>query len=189
MAWSSIMVLTALTALGDGAGAGTGAPAVQAGGLANIDSALNSTGRIALVDMSSAHGGNGAGLETAGLAAKGDRVVRPVTAGGNEAATTGTGGNSVFGDIEYHKMSQAFEHCRVEVARRRQVAPSTVAAGSVTLRWIIDGSGHVRDAEALSASDTDLEVAACAKRVTADWVFSKPAIGAVTVQRTFKLRP
>jgi hypothetical protein len=47
----------------------------------------------------------------------------------------------------------------------------------------------VRDAEALSADGTDLEVAACAKRVLSEWVFAKRAQGGTVVERTYRFGP
>jgi len=70
---------------------------------------------------------------------------------------------------EYRRAEPRLEQCRIEVARRRRVAPSRVAAKSVTLRWTIEPSGRVHDAEALLAPQTDTEVAACAKRVISEW--------------------
>ena len=54
-------------------------------------------------------------------------------------------------------------------------------------RFTVEQSGHVRDAEAVSATDTDLEVAACAKRVLSEWVFARHASGEVTVERAYRL--
>jgi hypothetical protein len=63
--------------------------------------------------------------------------------------------------------------CRIEVARRRRLPPAKIAAGTVVLRFTIEKTGRVREAEALSALDTDLEVAACAKRVLSGWTFTR----------------
>jgi hypothetical protein len=57
----------------------------------------------------------------------------------------------------------------------------------VVVRFTIEKSGRVREAEALSAVDTDLEVAACAKRVLSDWKFPKRVRDAeVVVERTYR---
>jgi hypothetical protein len=89
-------------------------------------------------------------------------------------------------EAEYLVARPQLAQCRIEVARRRRVAPSRVAAESVTLRWTIDRAGRVHDAEAVSAEHTDLEVAACAKRVMSEWTFSKRAEGPVTVEWKFE---
>jgi hypothetical protein len=78
--------------------------------------------------------------------------------------------------------------CRVEFARRRQVAPQKLAAKVVVLRFNVEADGHVRNAEAVSALDTDLEIAACAKRVLSEWVFAKHAGEAIAVERTYRFR-
>ena len=76
----------------------------------------------------------------------------------------------------------------MEVARRRQVAPKAVAAKEVVLRFDVEADGHVRNAEAVSALDTDLEIAACAKRVLSEWVFAKHRGEAIAVERTYRWR-
>ena len=78
--------------------------------------------------------------------------------------------------------------CRVEIARRRQIQPDKVAAKEVVVRFSIDPDGRVRDAEALFAPDTDLEIAACAKRVITQWTFAKRPSSAVNVERTYRFR-
>jgi len=90
-------------------------------------------------------------------------------------------------DAELQRTDGAVADCRIEVARRRRLPPAKVAAGTVVVQFTIDKSGRVREAEALSAVDTDLEVAACAKRVLADWKFPQRARDAeVVVQRTYR---
>jgi hypothetical protein len=90
-------------------------------------------------------------------------------------------------ELQFSRTEPYLERCRIEVARRRHVAPARVAAETVTLRWTVEPSGRVRDAEAVTAGNTDLEVAACAKRVITEWVFAKPTGGApVTVEWTYR---
>jgi len=83
---------------------------------------------------------------------------------------------------------RAVRACRVEIARRRQIQPDKVAAKEVLVRFNIDRDGRVQEAEALSAPDTDLEVAACAKRVISQWTFAKRPSSAVNVQRVYRFR-
>jgi hypothetical protein len=78
--------------------------------------------------------------------------------------------------------------CRTEVARRRQVPPKKLAAKEVVLRFDVEADGHVRNAEAVFAPETDLEIAACAKRVLSEWVFAKHAGEAIAVERTYRFR-
>ena len=87
-------------------------------------------------------------------------------------------------EAEYRRAEPRLQQCRIEVARRRRVAPSRVAANSVTLRWTIEPSGGVHNAEALLAPQTDSEVAACAKRVISEWTFAKQP-GAQRVEWTY----
>lgn len=86
---------------------------------------------------------------------------------------------------EYRRVEPRVHDCRIEIARRRHVPASRVAAKAVTLRWTIEPSGRVRDAEALLAPKTDTEVAACAKRVISESVFGKQAGGPQTVEWTY----
>jgi hypothetical protein len=88
---------------------------------------------------------------------------------------------------EYRQTDVAVGNCRVEVARRRQVAPASLAAGTVLLRFTVEASGRVRNAEAVSETNTDLELAACAKRVLSEWRFAKHAAGEFTVERVYRL--
>jgi hypothetical protein len=190
MGISSILLWAALsTAEGGITGpdiSGTVVPAAAPGaaapatGLANLGTALNGTGRIATLELRSA------GIDVASVAGKKELVVRQQVA--ERQATTTTTPNGLS-ELDYQKIEPALDACRIEIARRRRSAVTDVAAGSVTLRWTVEASGRVRDAEALSAQNTDLEVAACAKRVVADWVFGKPpGGGAVTVERTYTFR-
>jgi hypothetical protein len=86
---------------------------------------------------------------------------------------------------EYRRVEPRVHDCRIEIARRRHVPASRVAAKSVTLRWTIEPSGRVRDAEAVLAPQTDTEVAACAKRVISESVFGKHAGGPQTIEWTY----
>jgi len=103
-----------------------------------------------------------------------------------QMATSGSGTRAdAIIEAEYRRAEPRLEQCRIEVARRRRVAPSRVAAKSVTLRWTIEPSGRVHDAEALLAPQTDTEVAACAKRVISEWSFAKQPGGSQTVEWTY----
>jgi len=115
--------------------------------------------------------------------------VAPVAAAGrarrddDEGRARGAG----LSEQEYAQTQKPVANCRIEVARRRRVAPAQVAAGNVVLRFTIEPSGRVRDAEAVSAVNTDLEVAACAKRVLSEWTFAKHATGNINVERVYRL--
>jgi hypothetical protein len=159
------------------------------GGLSGLDAELNGTGRVGAITpgTKSQIEAPDAGASPAPEA----RPARPV------AATRSSDSPGEIPDEvarapanageEYRQTDARVTACRVEVARRRQVPPAKVAAGTVTVRFTVEPSGHVRDAEAISASETDLEVSACAKRVLSEWVFAKHAGKPITVQRTYQL--
>jgi hypothetical protein len=164
-------------------------------GLANLGDALSGTGKVADVKPKSG------GIKAATEKPHDDVKVRTTateteTAAGETVPASASGEDPIAAAEADHDHFAGAEHrlasCRVEVARRRRVPPGHVAAGTVTLRWTIQPDGHVRNAEAVAVVDTDLEVAACAKRVMTEWVFdrAKPGTDAaahpVTVQATYK---
>jgi len=157
-------------------------------GLAGLESKLRETGRIGTVtppatgpiapDAGAPEAPRDPRLARMRIE-EADRVAASASAPPARAAAT---------DEELRPTETAVADCRVEVARRRRVPPSKIAAGSVVLRFTIARTGRVHDAEALSAIDTDLEVAACAKRVLSDWQFAKRAHDAVVVERTYRFK-
>ena len=54
--------------------------------------------------------------------------------------------------------------------------------------FTVQANGHVREAEAVSAAGTDLEIAACAKRVVSEWVFAKHTGRDIAAQRTYRFQ-
>jgi hypothetical protein len=170
-------------------GAAASARVVRADGLAGLDAKLRDTGRVgtlsppALRPIQAATPDAGADDRARDPRRARDRIEADDTAadGATDAAHP-TG----IAEEELQRTEGAVAGCRIEVARRRRVAPSKVAAGTVRLRFTIEGSGRVREAEALSTVQTDLEVAACAKRVLSEWRFPKQARAAeVVVERTY----
>lgn len=91
-----------------------------------------------------------------------------------------------LGEAELRQTEERVSGCRIEVARRRQLAPAKVAAGTVRLRFVVEPNGRVHDAEALSERDTDHEVAACAKRILSEWAFGKHAGTAVVIEHNYQ---
>ncbi|HET6284814.1 MAG TPA: hypothetical protein VFH73_27910 [Polyangia bacterium] len=153
--------------------------------LHGLDEQLNRTGRFATVPVTTV------GEITPAERTRGGRAearVRRVQANssGKDAAPPNT---AALGDYQYNKALTAAEECHLDVARRRGVVPQNVPAGSMTIRWTIEATGVVRDAEALSVSGTDPEVAACAKRILTGWHFIRPTGGQVVVERTLTFRP
>ena len=78
--------------------------------------------------------------------------------------------------------------CRVEVARRKQVAPARVNAGALTLRWVILPTGEVVAAAVVVTTPTDGELVDCVKRRMVTWTFTRPRGGSVAVERTLNFR-
>ena len=163
-----------------GLAARAGSAELASSGLTGLSDELNATGRIGVyvpeapVHIAPAAEGSDAPRERRSPIAKADappdRQSQP-----NDLA-----------EEELLPTDRAVRGCRVEIARRRQIQPDKVEAKAVVVRFNIDRDGHVRDAEALFAPDTDLEVAACAKRVISEWTFAKRERSAVNVQRTYR---
>ena len=154
----------------------------RAEGLAGLESQLNGTGRIGTYAPST----SGIAPPSDGKAARNTRDPAPSSGRIDDEAAARAARPVSTGDAEVALTEGRVAACRVEIARRRQVPPAKVAAGTVVLRFTIEGSGRVRNAEALTADGTDLEVAACAKRVLSEWVFAKRKTGAaVVVERAY----
>jgi hypothetical protein len=156
---------------------------VWADGLSGLDGELSGTGRIGTfvphqtrIAPSSPDGG------VATSARDPVSSLARINADAERATHASDGGNEV------QRTDSAVAACRIEVARRRHIPPSKVAADEVVVRFTIEHSGRVRDAEALSATGTDLEVAACAKRVLTEWVFAKRGTEQTVVERTYRFR-
>jgi len=156
-------------------------------GLAGLDDKLSSTGRIGVyAPQSSSQIVPGVAPPTSERDSA-SRGLRPVSAErANLSVPTDRRGG--LAEEEFTPTDGPVTACRVEVARRRQVAPNKLAAKEVVLRFNIEADGHVRNAEAVSALDTDLEIAACAKRVLSEWVFAKHTGEAIAVERTYRFR-
>ena len=162
---------------------GTAAAPVWAEGLTGIGTQLSGTGRIGTYTPELTHIGGAS--PDGGVATSARDPAAAVARMSDDADARAT---TVIepGDAELASTDAAVAACRVEIARRRRVPPAKVAAGTVVLRFIIERSGRVRDAEALSAPGTDLEVAACAKRVLSEWVFAKRTTAGTVAKRTYR---
>jgi hypothetical protein len=151
--------------------------------LAGLDSKLNGTGRIGMYTPPSA---SGIAPASDGVAAHSPRDPAPATVRiDDEAAARVARPSPGVGEDELVRTDGAVGACRIEVARRRRKPPAKIAAGTVKVRFSVQKSGHVHNAEAVAAIDTDLEVAACAKRVLSEWVFRKRLDDASDVERTY----
>ena len=157
------------------------APLAEADGLAGLDAALTGTGRIGVLTPR---------LQgQVDVGAPGDvrpRVEQPLQARKDDNLARLPVQTEALGETELQQTEARVSGCRIEVARRRQIAPAKVAAGSVRLRFVVEPNGRVHDAEAVAASDTDHEVAACAKRILSEWAFGKHAGTAVVVERSYR---
>ena len=153
-------------------------------GLAGLEGKLSGTGRVGTFVPESAMR---IAPATDGAPAGTARDARAAAARSDEHVATAASGAVITGsnDEEIRGTERPVASCRIEVARRRRVPPAKVSADTVVLRFTIEKSGRVHDAEALTAVGTDLEVAACAKRVVSEWVFTKRTQGAV-VERPYR---
>jgi hypothetical protein len=106
----------------------------------------------------------------------------PDAAGDDDAATEDDG----F-ELRTEAVAGSLRQCRIEVARRRGVRLADVGVGLVRLRWTVQPTGDVQNAEVVAAVGTDLTVAACVKRVVAMRSFL-PRRESATVERTYSLR-
>ncbi len=170
-----------------GAVAGYASAEPAATGLTGLDDKLSSTGRIG------AYAPQSAGQIAPGIApptAESDSASRGLQPVSTERPNLGVPADRRGGlaEEEFTPTDGPVAACGVEVARRRQVAPKKLAAKEVVLRFKVEADGHVRNAEAVSALDTDLEIAACAQRVLSEWVFAKHAGAAIAVERTYRFR-
>ena len=154
-------------------------PLARGEGLAGLDDKLNGTGRIGTYTP---HASIAPATEASAPATGRDPVMASAGDGTSAPASLPAG----VSEREVRPTDDAVAACRIEVARRRQVPPSKIAASTVVVRFTIDRNGRVHDAQALSAPDTDLEVAACAKRVLSEWVFTKRSRDGITVERTYR---
>jgi hypothetical protein len=155
--------------------------AANADGLAGLDAHLNGTGRIGVLTPRSEN--------QIAAGASGDirpRAGQSLTGAPLETLAARPVQTEALGEAELRRTEERVAGCRIEVARRRQVAPTKVAAGSLRLRFVVEPNGRVHDAEAVAEKDTDHEVAACAKRILSDWAFGKHTGTAVVVERNYR---
>jgi hypothetical protein len=155
-------------------------------GLAGLTDQLSSTGRIGVYTPQPPGQIAPAIATPMSERDSASRALQPISTdhGGNDPVDR----RGSLAEEEFAPTEAPVTACRLEVARRRQVSPRKLAAKEVVLRFDVEPDGHVRDAEAVSAPETDLEIAACAKRVLSEWVFAKHAGNPVVVERTYRFR-
>ena len=155
-------------------------PSAEADGLAGLDAQLNGTGRIGVMTPRLQ------AQVAAGPSGDVKRAETPIAARNDDLSALPPQ-TEALGEAELKQTEARVAACRIEVARRRQIPPSKVAAGSVRLRFIVEPNGRVHDAEAISAKETDHEVAACAKRILTEWSFGKHNGTAVMIEHNYQL--
>jgi hypothetical protein len=79
-------------------------------------------------------------------------------------------------------------HCRIDVARRKRLAPAQIAVDSLTLRWTIAGKGEVAAMEVIGSTPVDPDVLDCIKRDANSWRFTAPLGGDVRLNRALVFR-
>jgi hypothetical protein len=151
-------------------------------GLGALDQQLGSTGRVGAYTPHAA-----TSIEPAPIAPAPESSARvPELPTEREAVPDRTPEQTaLLSEEEMRRTEAPVNACRVEVARRRQISPQKVAADQVIVRFTVEPNGRVRNAETISAPATDLEIAACAKRVLSEWLFAKHARGLITLERTY----
>src|SRR5262249_53556995 len=114
----------------------------RSSGLAGLDHALGTTGRLGVYTPTP----NG---QIQPPAQEADRAARvPETSPERDAAARAPERTSGLVEEELHPTEVRVSACRVDVARRRQVAPGKLAAKEIVLRFTVEPDGRVRDAEA-----------------------------------------
>ena len=149
-------------------------------GLNGLDRELGSTGRIGVYAPRSS-----TPIEPAPTEADTAARAPELPADDHDATDHKEGAAAVLSEEEFRRTDAPVAACRVEVARRRQLSPGKLAAKEVVVHFTVLANGHVREAEAVSATGTDLEIAACAKRVVSEWVFAKHAGRDIAAERTY----
>jgi hypothetical protein len=153
------------------------------GGLAGLDAAMNGTGRVGALSPGSDAQIGAPRIPDRQALGSGPKMA-PGNGRGEERTLPREDGLS---ELEYRQTERPVANCRIEVARRRRVVPDQVSAGTVVLRFTVERSGRVRDAEAVWAANTDLDVAACAKRVVSEWTFAKHASGDIHAEHSYRV--
>jgi hypothetical protein len=91
-------------------------------------------------------------------------------------------------DRQIRQRFSAARECRLEVGRRKQLPPTHVSAGTLTLRWTILTSGEVAATVVVANTPTDSDLIDCIKRHMVSWTFTRPRGGSVNVERTLSFR-
>jgi len=91
-------------------------------------------------------------------------------------------------DREITAKFNSVDHCRIDVARRKRLAPAQIAVDSLTVRWTIAGKGEVAAMEVIGSTPVDPDVLDCIKRDANSWRFTAPLGGEVRLNRALVFR-
>jgi hypothetical protein len=147
---------------------------------------LRETGRVADIPLAYASWRIERAPERAAVRAPSDPVVRPHTAGGERSHAGSLSASIIAHELE--KPVAALQDCRIEVARRQRQTWNAIAAGRVTLHFMILPAGTVAHVDVAPIDPLDLHVLDCVKRTMAGWTFARPHGGAVAVAAPFAFR-
>jgi hypothetical protein len=147
---------------------------------------LRETGRVADIPLAHASWRVEHAPERAVARAPSDPVVRPRTAGSERSPAGSLSATIIAHELE--RPMAALQDCRIEVARQSQQTWNAVAAGRVTLRFMILPAGTVAHIDVVPVDPLDLHVLDCVKRTVALWTFARPRDGAVAVTAPFAFR-
>ncbi len=147
---------------------------------------LRETGRVADVSLAYASWRNERAAERAPAPVPSDPVVRPRVAGGERSHAGSLSASIIAHQLE--KPVAALQNCRIEVARRSRQTWNAVAAGRVTLHFMILPAGTVAHIDVVPIDPLDLHVLDCVKQEMAGWTFARPRDGAVAVAASFGFR-
>lgn len=147
---------------------------------------LRETGRVAEIPLAYASWRIERAPAHAAARAPSDPVVRPRTAAGERSHAGSLSASIIAQELE--KPIAALQDCRIEVARQSQQTWNAIAAGRVTLHFMILPAGTVAHADVVPVDPIDLHVLDCVKREMAGWTFARPRDGAVAVAAPFAFR-
>jgi len=147
---------------------------------------LRETGRVAEIPLAYASWRIERAPERASAHVPSDPVVRP-----RAAASERSNAGSLSASIIAHQLEKPvaeLQDCRIEVARRQQQTWNAIAAGRVTLHFLILPAGTVAHVDVVPIDPLDLHVLECVQRTAAGWTFARPRDGAVAVSAPFAFR-
>ncbi len=147
---------------------------------------LHETGRVAEIPLAYALWRIDRAPARAAVTVPSDPVVRPRIAAAERSHAGSLSASIIAHELE--KPVAALQDCRIEVARRQQQTWNAIAAGRVTLHFMILPAGTVTRVDVAPIDPLDLHVLDCVKRTMAGWTFARPRDGPVAVAAPFAFR-